>query len=896
MSEIKETAQPETTPSTNPPKTTPKVTPTPTNKATTPGSSSVFVGGVKACFTQLEIRKYFSQFGSVVSVKMKKSRKKKSINRGFCIVKFENPKSAKRVISIKHHMICQRKVTCREFLKGNELKKSKRHKNDRKIYINNLPKETTNGDIEALFSQFGAVESAYTLSDEITGYSKGFGFVTFEDKSTLERVFGASRELRIGTNSISVALFSVSEEEDEQAEKEMQGKEKQGDLDSLVPKKRSGPSKGWGAAGRGSSSMEMGLRGFGAHAGARDGNKGGSVLVKGPNDGFIAHKKEVVGLKGKFDLELENRVFGEEGVDEGVRLSSENQKMPEGGLKQKNVPHRPGARSSEEERSVVSQELIEGSDRPRRQSMRGEEGHPEDFYYDYGYEEEDEYEDEYEDDREYYYGGYDPERDWEEEEEDYEGYYDESEDDYFEVGPVRKYPPRRMREAKRRHESSRFGHLDHENRKKMTNFSENFISKNHQKKRFYGSRARPFMSEYEEYHYRGYRNRFRDLHHLRTLEFENRRKRKIRASKGRLLPRRTQMDHKMESGNPNRRFKIFKQENRPYPRDPYRRLRRPRNVAQYYPEDQFEDEEDEYYPEYEYEGDWEEYDENEFYGHYDDYEMHEGGRRAPREPRRQPGRDYEAYDDEFNDFDEFEDFDYRPGNVSYYRHSRRGGRGRGVGRGSAGWLRHQESRNLKIRPPGRRRKTIDRIDLREAWDTEDPLREAFESKRGQNKSTQRSNDQNQPKSYSRMINQNPDQLEPQEGEEEPERDQISIDTARALPINPENSYIFDIPENPEFFDSEEEQADIDFQGPQRIVHRLFDVPLSAIEGVPSNRFKKAKNAGIYQSLEWEPDLYPLLFNQKHNDKPTSVDCHSFHGRVGIKLRNEFERNYRLNDY
>lgn len=56
--------------------------------------SVIFVGGVKACFTHQEISEYFSQFGKLSSIKMKKNRKQKEMNRGFCLVKFLHPNSA----------------------------------------------------------------------------------------------------------------------------------------------------------------------------------------------------------------------------------------------------------------------------------------------------------------------------------------------------------------------------------------------------------------------------------------------------------------------------------------------------------------------------------------------------------------------------------------------------------------------------------------------------------------------------------------------------------------------------------------------------------------------------------------------------------------------------------
>ena len=49
------------------------------------------------------------------------------------------------------------------------------------IYVGNLPYSMNDGDLEALFSEFGSVKSAKVIFDRETNRSKGFGFVEMED-------------------------------------------------------------------------------------------------------------------------------------------------------------------------------------------------------------------------------------------------------------------------------------------------------------------------------------------------------------------------------------------------------------------------------------------------------------------------------------------------------------------------------------------------------------------------------------------------------------------------------------------------------------------------------------------------------------------------------------------
>ena len=47
----------------------------------------------------------------------------------------------------------------------------------KKLYCGNLSFKVTNSELEQLFAQFGAVESAQVITDRESGRSKGFGFV-----------------------------------------------------------------------------------------------------------------------------------------------------------------------------------------------------------------------------------------------------------------------------------------------------------------------------------------------------------------------------------------------------------------------------------------------------------------------------------------------------------------------------------------------------------------------------------------------------------------------------------------------------------------------------------------------------------------------------------------------
>ena len=51
----------------------------------------------------------------------------------------------------------------------------------KKLFVGNIDWNTTEEDIQALFSKYGAVEEAVIIKDKMTNRPKGFGFVTYSN-------------------------------------------------------------------------------------------------------------------------------------------------------------------------------------------------------------------------------------------------------------------------------------------------------------------------------------------------------------------------------------------------------------------------------------------------------------------------------------------------------------------------------------------------------------------------------------------------------------------------------------------------------------------------------------------------------------------------------------------
>jgi RNA recognition motif-containing protein len=56
-----------------------------------------------------------------------------------------------------------------------------------KLYVGNLPYQTTNEELHQAFSQAGQVVEAVVMMDKMTGRSRGFGFVTMASQEDATR-------------------------------------------------------------------------------------------------------------------------------------------------------------------------------------------------------------------------------------------------------------------------------------------------------------------------------------------------------------------------------------------------------------------------------------------------------------------------------------------------------------------------------------------------------------------------------------------------------------------------------------------------------------------------------------------------------------------------------------
>ncbi|UYV68900.1 hypothetical protein LAZ67_6001535, partial [Cordylochernes scorpioides] len=158
--------------------------------------NEIFVNNLPIETTDDQLAEFFSTFGEVKKACV--VREASGQSRGFGFVTFSTREVAKGLI--------EREDTLE--LEGKKLRinvsipKDVRHIS-KKVFVKNLPNETTDDQLAEFFGTFGEVQKAYVIRDA-TGQSRGFGFVTFVNVETAMTVVKRkSLSLLVKANSSS---------------------------------------------------------------------------------------------------------------------------------------------------------------------------------------------------------------------------------------------------------------------------------------------------------------------------------------------------------------------------------------------------------------------------------------------------------------------------------------------------------------------------------------------------------------------------------------------------------------------------------------------------------------------------------------------------------------------
>ncbi len=74
----------------------------------------------------------------------------------------------------------------------------------RKLYVGNIPYETSEVDLQDLFAQAGTVESVKVMRDMATGRARGFAFVEMSTDEEAQKAITQLNEYQLGGRGLTV--------------------------------------------------------------------------------------------------------------------------------------------------------------------------------------------------------------------------------------------------------------------------------------------------------------------------------------------------------------------------------------------------------------------------------------------------------------------------------------------------------------------------------------------------------------------------------------------------------------------------------------------------------------------------------------------------------------------
>ncbi|XP_075689086.1 ELAV-like protein 4 isoform X1 [Rhinoderma darwinii] len=180
-----------------------------TGAATDDSKTNLIVNYLPQNMTQEEFRSLFGSIGEIESCKLVRDKitgphleehlkdlatgtKWKSLTEegpifgkgqslGYGFVNYIDPKDAEKAINTLNGLRLQTKT-----IKVSYARPSSASIRDANLYVSGLPKTMTQKELEQLFSQYGRIITSRILVDQVTGVSRGVGFIRFDKRIEAE--------------------------------------------------------------------------------------------------------------------------------------------------------------------------------------------------------------------------------------------------------------------------------------------------------------------------------------------------------------------------------------------------------------------------------------------------------------------------------------------------------------------------------------------------------------------------------------------------------------------------------------------------------------------------------------------------------------------------------------
>jgi len=144
--------------------------------------TNLIVNYLPQTMTQEEIRSLFSSIGEVESCKLIRDKVTAGQSLGYGFVNYQLADDATKAIQTLNGLRLQNKT-----IKVSYARPSSEAIKGANLYVSGLPKHLAQPDLERLFASCGNIITSRILCDNITGLSKGVGFIRFDQRIEAER-------------------------------------------------------------------------------------------------------------------------------------------------------------------------------------------------------------------------------------------------------------------------------------------------------------------------------------------------------------------------------------------------------------------------------------------------------------------------------------------------------------------------------------------------------------------------------------------------------------------------------------------------------------------------------------------------------------------------------------
>ncbi|RYP24771.1 hypothetical protein DL765_000317 [Monosporascus sp. GIB2] len=165
----------------------------------------VFVSNMTFDATDVHLREAFSQYGEIVSINI--GRDGRGLSRGFGFIHFKDEESANKAVAGADKSFWHgRRINVAMAKAATRSPRPARGEESREptssLYIGNIPYETSDAELNAIFKELENVVDVRVAIDRNTGWPRGFAHADFKDVESAVKAFEKLSETQIGNRTL----------------------------------------------------------------------------------------------------------------------------------------------------------------------------------------------------------------------------------------------------------------------------------------------------------------------------------------------------------------------------------------------------------------------------------------------------------------------------------------------------------------------------------------------------------------------------------------------------------------------------------------------------------------------------------------------------------------------